>query len=63
MLWLPPAEGGGRGLGLPGQVYGHHLGLQVRHEVQLSQQAPGDPVVIRVLNNKSCIYKEEKQLV
>lgn len=55
MLWLPPAEGGGRGLGLSGQVYGHNLGLQVGHEVQLSQQTPGDPIVICVLNDKSCV--------
>lgn len=63
MLWLPPAEGGGRGLGLPGQVYGHNLGLQVGHEVQLSQQTPRDPIVICVLNNKPCIWDEEKQSV
>lgn len=55
VLWLPPAEGSGRSLGLPGQVYGHYLGLQVGHEVQLSQQTPGDPIVICVLNNESCI--------
>lgn len=63
MLRLPPAEGGGRGLGLPGQVYGHNLGLQVGHEVQLSQQTPRDPIVICVLNNKPCIWDEEKQSV
>ena len=60
LLWLPPPEYSVGSFGCRRQLDGHHLGLQERTKVQLSEKLPLDTIVGRKLHNDTWNHRKKK---